>query len=127
MAVFLDPIFDAAAGTLQSFARGALHYPHRSVLVLGPVHLKTQKLNPPASARMKSAKPYQACFLRGHCKTALFRPFGQDLEKLLSLLAVLKRAYKIICVSDDQCFTLAVSLDHFLEPQVKCIIQVHIS
>jgi hypothetical protein len=55
MAVFLDPIFDAATGTLQPFACGALHYPHRSFLVLGPVHLKTQKLNPSVSARMKSA------------------------------------------------------------------------
>ncbi len=43
MTIFLHPFFDAPACTLQLFASGALHDPHLSLFVIGPVGLKTQK------------------------------------------------------------------------------------
>jgi len=106
----LFPIFDASTGALQLFGCGALHNSYQPLAVFGPVSLKTQKDNPPASARMKSTESHPPCFLRRYSKTELSKSFGQYFEKLYGIFTVLKGADKIVCVYrgsavDSYCFS----------------------
>lgn len=126
MTILLDPIFDASTGTLQLLARGALHHSYLAFLIKGPVCLKTQKDDPPASARMESTESHQTGFLRRYRKGELAQSFWQLGEKPFCIFMVLKGANEVVCVSDYYSSTFTVSLDHLFEPQIKRKMQVHI-
>ena len=94
--------------------------------VFAPAKLETQEVEPGLARCVRRTERNNPRFLCRQFQPELPQSLSQPFIEALGVCLFLECAHKIIRISDQARFPTTVRDDHFLKPQVECVVQVHI-
>src|SRR4029450_5487362 len=94
--------------------------------VLPPPKFKAQEVEAFLPHRLLLAERDHSRLLRRQLQPELPQPPAQCPVEACCLSFIFECADKIIRVSDQRGLPSTVLLDHMLEPQIQCIVQIHV-
>jgi hypothetical protein len=125
LAILFAPLGEVGNRVAELLPRCSAHDVWLAGAVFVPAKLEPEKVEPRCAWLVGTREVHHSRLVSSQLEAELSEPKLESLEEGLGVSLILKCANEVIGVSDQTRFPLRVGLHHFLKPQIKRLVQVH--